>query len=96
LRIRIENRPVVKPVAVLIEEVFVVSIAQADGVHAQLRQGVQFIGLGDAVVVFVNPKVSRCGNTSSLSSMIPSPFPPFSGLSNSASARKPFGFADRG
>jgi hypothetical protein len=45
-----------KPVAIVIEEVSIVSMVQADGVNSQLGKRVQFIRLRDAVVVFVNPQ----------------------------------------
>jgi hypothetical protein len=34
----------------------VVAVVQADGKHAQLRQGVQLVRLGDAVMIFVDPQ----------------------------------------
>jgi hypothetical protein len=54
-RVGIQRRLIVKPVAILIGEVPIVAVVQADGVHPQFGKGVQFIRLRDAVVVLVNP-----------------------------------------
>jgi hypothetical protein len=56
LRVWIQRRLVVKPVAVFIEEMRIIAIVQTDGVHAKFWQSVQFIGLGHTVVVLVDPQ----------------------------------------
>jgi hypothetical protein len=55
-RIGIQGTLIVEPVAVLIEQAAVVAVMEAERVHAQLRQRVQFVRLGDPVVVFVDPQ----------------------------------------
>ena len=56
LWIGVQRRLVVEPIAVLIEEVLVVAKAQAYGVNAQFRQRVKLFGLGDAIVVLIDPQ----------------------------------------
>lgn len=55
LRIGIHGCLVVKPVAILIEKVFIVAKVKTERENAQLRKSVQFSGLGNAVVVLVDP-----------------------------------------
>lgn len=55
LPVGIQSSLIVKPVAILIEGIPVITLMQTDGIHAQLRKTVQFIRLGDTVVVVVNP-----------------------------------------
>jgi hypothetical protein len=56
LRIGIHGCLVVKPVAILIEKVFIVAKVKTERENVQLRKSVQFIGLGNAVVVLVDPQ----------------------------------------